>query len=204
LGESLKKLITGTENELNELKNKKKNRNSKNKEKINALMRKLDGWKKIRERAEELTISMDYLDGGTIRELRIRARRFLNDSDTDDKRVAVIEEIDELIDISEQNRRQTQPQLPNLGQNSDNSSSKVDIDLKTHSDMVASNISSIEQIKLKNILDAQDEYGKWHLAIVIDEKEAGDKELHFLPYQKDNRNEVFTSVDTARLSPAYS
>jgi hypothetical protein len=51
LAENLKKLQTGVETELTDIKNKKKGRNSKNKEKISALLKKLESWKKIRDLA---------------------------------------------------------------------------------------------------------------------------------------------------------
>lgn len=70
----MKKLQIQVETELTDLKNKKKGRNSKNKEKISALMKKLEGWKKVRERAEELTITLDYLDPGSLKKLKSRAR----------------------------------------------------------------------------------------------------------------------------------
>jgi hypothetical protein len=46
-----------------------------------------------------------------------------------------------------------------------------------------------------SILDAQDYLGNWHLAIIIDEKDAPTKEVHFLPFLKANRNEAFTDSD---------
>lgn len=105
LSESLKKLSTAVETELTDIKNKKKSRNSKNKDKINTLLKKLEGWKKVRERAEELTISMDYLEGGSLKELRIRVRKFLISPEEDEVRIPVVEEIEVLIELSEQNRR---------------------------------------------------------------------------------------------------
>lgn len=105
LSEHLKKLTTGVEHELTEIKNKKKSRNSKNKEKISALMKKLEEWKRVRDRAEELTISMDYLDAGSLKELRGRARRFLQSPDDEELQLPVIEEIEILIETSEQNRK---------------------------------------------------------------------------------------------------
>ena len=54
VSEHLKKLQTDVETELTDIKNKKKIRNSKNKDKIGALLKKLEGWKKVRDRAEEL------------------------------------------------------------------------------------------------------------------------------------------------------
>lgn len=93
------------ETELTDIKNKKKGRNSKNKEKISALMKKLEGWKKVRDRAEELTISMDYLEQGTLKELRNRARIFLGAPEEEEPRILVVDEIENLIELSEQNRR---------------------------------------------------------------------------------------------------
>lgn len=69
------------------------------------MIKKLEGWKKVRERAEELTISMDYLDLGKLKELRSRVRKFLNSPEEDETRLPVIEEIEVLIELSEQNRR---------------------------------------------------------------------------------------------------
>lgn len=69
------------------------------------MLKKLEGWKKVRERAEELTISMDYLEGGSLKELRIRVRKFLISPEEDEVRIPVVEEIEVLIELSEQNRR---------------------------------------------------------------------------------------------------
>lgn len=54
VSEHLKRLQTDVETELTDIKNKKKIRNSKNKDKIGALLKKLEGWKRVRDRAEEL------------------------------------------------------------------------------------------------------------------------------------------------------
>jgi hypothetical protein len=98
-------LQTAVETELTDIKNKKKGRNSKNKDKISASLKKLEGWKKVRERAEELTISMDYLEGGRLKELRSRVRKFLMVPEEDETRLPVVEEIEVLVELSEQNRR---------------------------------------------------------------------------------------------------
>ena len=63
---------------------------------------------------------------------------------------------------------------------------------------------------MSHILDAQDIYGTWHLSIVIaDGAEQGGnperKTLHFLPFQKANRDEVFQSAeDQSRIAPAFT
>jgi hypothetical protein len=60
------------------------------------------------------------------------------------------------------------------------------------------------ELSIGSILDAQDYLGNWHLSIIIDEKDATHKDVHFLPYAKANRNETFSDDDILRVSPAYS
>ena len=58
------------EGELNHIRNKKKGGAKKNKEKTQALVNKLAELKKIKERADELQITMDYLEPGKIKALK--------------------------------------------------------------------------------------------------------------------------------------
>ena len=69
----------------------------------------------------------------------------------------------------------------------------------------------LTSLRIGNILDAQDYLGSWHLSIVIDDgtsatndQPSDQKTLHFLPYTKANRDEVFSIEDQARLAPAFS
>ena len=63
----------------------------------------------------------------------------------------------------------------------------------------------VEQLKSGNILDAQDYLDKWHLAIVVEEKEAGNRVLiHFISFNKGNRDEEFGEEDSSRVAPAFS
>ena len=52
---------------------------------------------------------------------------------------------------------------------------------------------------MSHILDEQDIYGSWHLSIVIDDGSnqgnTDKKTLHFLPFQKANRDEQFLPDD---------
>ena len=63
--------------------------------------------------------------------------------------------------------------------------------------------TTIEKLKVGDILDAQDYLGSWYLAIVIEEVSSSSKQIHFLPYQRSNRDETFTVDDQARIAPAF-
>ena len=91
------------EGELNHIRNKKKGGAKKNKEKTNALQSKLADLKKIKERADELQITMDYLEPGKIKTLKEATKQFLKSED-EAPRNNVLAEIESLIEMSEQNR----------------------------------------------------------------------------------------------------
>ena len=59
------------EQELEVVRNKKKGAAKKNKEKINLLMTRISGCKRVREKGEELQITIDFLPGGAIKTLKI-------------------------------------------------------------------------------------------------------------------------------------
>ena len=135
---------TAVETELTDIKNKKKGRNSKNKDKISASLKKLEGWKKVRERAEELTISMDYLEGGRLKELRSRVRKFLMVPEEDETRLPVVEEIEVLVELSEQNRRKQNPGML-LSQHQENKLTRTEsIDLRNQNDFVTLKLIHID------------------------------------------------------------
>ena len=49
---------------------------------------------------------MDYLEPGKIRQLKVQAKQLNTNSDEESVRLSVLQEIDSLIELSEQNRRQ--------------------------------------------------------------------------------------------------
>lgn len=60
------------------------------------------------------------------------------------------------------------------------------------------------QLQIGDILDAQDYLGNWHLAIVMDE-DGDDRKIHFLPFTKANRNEMFSNTDDSlRVAAAFT
>ena len=82
--------------------------------------------------------------------------------------------------------------------NSENGRSRLDsLNLHNSGDVVDSECP-LTSLHIGNILDAQDYLGSWHLSIVIDGDSYGDKDkktLHFLPFSKANRDEVFSVED---------
>ena len=66
------------------------------------------------------------------------------------------------------------------------------------------NPTTIQDLKLGDILDAQDYLGSWYLAIVIEDSSPSSKQIHFLPYNRSNRDETFTKEnDETRIAPAF-
>lgn len=61
--------------------------------------------KMIRNRAEEFQITIEYLEVGKIRSLRLAAKHFLANPDDETLRQNVLNEINHFIEVSEQNRR---------------------------------------------------------------------------------------------------
>ena len=53
------------------------------------------------------------------------------------------------------------------------------------------------------MLDGQDYLGNWHLAIILDE-EGTKRRVHFLPFNKANRDEDFVDEDHVRVAPAFN
>ena len=128
-----------------------------------------------------------------------------NNTEDDTMRTKVLDEINQLIEISEQNRR---AQAPNSGATSSKGANqsasfqgRVQIDqlnLRDPDDLVVDELM-VSQLRMSHILDAQDLYGSWHLSIVIDDGSThgntDKKTLHFLPFQKANGDEQFQSGD---------
>ncbi len=78
------------------------------------------------------------------------------------------------------------------------------MDLDKHDDVVR-DYCRVEQTQLGNILDAQDDYGTWHLAIVVEDKVGkAEKKLHFLPFKDSKRDEIFKEGDSNKIGPAFA
>ena len=162
---------------------------------------------------------MDYLEPGKIRQLRIQSRQLSQNADEEPVRVSVLQEIDSLIELSEQNRRS----LPSnnassslaAGGGSNSEAGRVNAALESldvaGSEDIVDDDRILGSLRIGNILDAQDYLGTWHLSIVIDDgtsatndQPSDQRTLHFLPFMKANRDEVFAAEDQSRLAPAFS
>lgn len=67
-------------------------------------------------------------------------------------------------------------------------------DIASFPEVVTAEGVTMQSLRVGNILDAQDYLGGWYPAIVIDEKDSENKQIHFLPY-KSNRDEYFKSSE---------
>ena len=130
----------------------------------------------------------------------------------------MLQEIDSLIELSEQNRRQVHNPASgglSLAQGSNMSDSGrsplENLDLQSADDIVE-DARPLSALRVGNILDAQDYLGSWYLSIVIEDGTSTESSqitqdqrvLHFLPFSKANRDEVFSADDQARLAPAFA
>jgi hypothetical protein len=87
---------------------------------------------------------MDYLEGGRLKELRSRVRKFLTAPEEDETRLPVVEEIEVLIEMSEQNRRKQNPGML-LSQHHENKLTGTEsIDLRNQNDVVTLKLSHID------------------------------------------------------------
>ena len=75
------------------------------------------------------------------------------------------------------------------------------IDLAKHTDVITDAHPKIDSLRLGNILDALDDYGQWHLSVVIEEQ-PGSRKMHFMPFNNAKRDEVFT--DENKIAPAFT
>lgn len=112
---------------------------------------------------------MNYVEGGTIEDLKTILMNYL-DSPDDEKSITSVQaefvKIHEVIETNkkiESKSKQHQQALLKLQE------IKKKIDLDKHSDIIKE-YCRVEQLRVGNILDAQDYLESWYLAIVLEEK----------------------------------
>ena len=85
--DSLRGIISKYDAELDKIQNKKtKGGQKKNRDKINALKNKKTHMQQIKDRADELQISMDYIEAGKIRQLRLYSKQLLSNHEEESVR----------------------------------------------------------------------------------------------------------------------
>lgn len=115
MSEDLKNTHSKYEGELNHIRNKKRGGAKKNKEKTQSLVNKLADLKKIKERMDELNITMDYLEPGKIKALKDATKLFMKNTEEDGPTKVILAEIETLIESSEQNRQRVLKADPTKG-----------------------------------------------------------------------------------------
>lgn len=66
---------------------------------------KLKLMRNTRERCEELSMTMEFLGGGAIKNLRVSLRKYFEDNDDERIRTNVLQEVTRLINIADMNRQ---------------------------------------------------------------------------------------------------
>ena len=201
LNEKLKTTVMRFEEELELMKNKKGNRTgTKRQKEILAMSGKLQQSQKVKTKLEEILNLMEYLEGGEIQRMQVTVSNYL-----ETKQLAEEEfhgEIDRLMESADKSKQRiSQCQQMEMDKKREQQIKEV-IDFEKHSD-VLKQYQRVEQVPVGQIIDAQDQYGAWHLGIVIDERNT-ERKIRFLPYPNSNRDEDFKDEDSGRIAPAFT
>jgi len=124
--------------------------------------------------------------------LRTHAKHLIFNSEEESARLNVLAEINQLIEVSESNRKTlaltngNSSAVVNIG-NAGGSSAVALEHLNLHSqDDIVRDERPLSSLRVGNILDAQDYLGSWHLSIIIEDVSHGEKgaakTIHFLPF----------------------
>lgn len=104
--EKLKKQISNVEQEVDNIRNKKiRGTSKKQKDMLKTLNEKLKLMRATREKCEELAMTMEFLQGGSIKNLKLYLKKYYDDHDNDTLRNNVDNEVTRLIELAEVNRK---------------------------------------------------------------------------------------------------
>lgn len=104
--DKLKKQITAVEQEVDNIRNKKiRGTTKKQKDMLKTLNDKLKLMRETREKCEELAMTMEFLDGGAIKNLKIYLKKYYEDHENDTLRNNVDQEAIKLVEIADNNRK---------------------------------------------------------------------------------------------------
>lgn len=105
INDKLKKAITKIEHEVDNIRNKKvRGAVKKQKDMLKQLNDKLKLMRNTRIKCEELAMTIGFLEGGDIRQLKVLLKKYYEDPDQDEARESVDKEVEELVQRADQNR----------------------------------------------------------------------------------------------------
>ena len=104
--DKLKKSIAKVEAEVDNIRNKKiRGTSKKQKDMLKTLNDKLKLMRSTRVQCEELAMTMEFLEGGAIKQLKVNLKKYYEDDDNDTLRITVDNEVNQLIEQAEKNRK---------------------------------------------------------------------------------------------------
>ena len=223
ISEKLKRAITQVEGEVDNIRNKKiRGTSKKQKDMLKTLNEKLKLMRATREKCEELAMTMEFLDGGAIRTLKVHLRKYSEDYDSETLRTAVENEVARLIELADHNRthedttaKEPEEECKQSEQESESQYGhlswlhrQIDLTSEENADVWLEKSLVAENLREGLIVDAQDSYFEWHLAIVIKLDTSNDAEYvkcNFLRYPKGNRDEWYPRAEIAdRISGPFA
>lgn len=189
--DSMKSGITKVEHEIDNIRNKKiRGTTKKQKDMLKALNDKLKLLRQTKETCEELATTMEFLEGGAIKTLKSHLKKYKDNNDDETLRNNVDNEVARLIELADKNR-QNEDLLNKdggLGMGKENEEEKVEennndtsaqfgylawlhnlIDLSKQENKdiyLEKKVANADTLFEGCIVDAQDDYGAWHLAII--------------------------------------
>jgi hypothetical protein len=103
---TVKPLISKLEEELESAKSKKpKGTQKKLKEKVGSLNYKLTLAKKVKDKLDELSLQMDFADGGAIKTLRTLLRNYVDNPDEEYNKNSIDAEVSKILEKIDNNKK---------------------------------------------------------------------------------------------------
>ena len=148
---------------------------------LKTLNDKLKLMRSTRERCEDLLMTMGFLGGGAIKNLRVSLRKYFEDNEDERVRTNVHQEITRLINISDINRQAEdllhseayeEEKKENLIQDDTSGHLQwlhklIDLSISTNRDIFRMRaVSDPDLLREGHIVDAQDYLGSWHLSVI--------------------------------------
>lgn len=169
--------------EVDNIRNKKvRGAVKKQKDMLKTLNDKLKLLRATRTKCEELAMTMSFLEGGAIKQLKGLLRKYFEDVDNEDNRNKVDTEINNLIQMADKNRtsedllgkvKEEEKKLPS-DYDEDGKyghlawlNKIIDLGSSENEDiLMLKKVTALDQLQEGMILDAQDYLDSWHLSVI--------------------------------------